>query len=49
MSDFMTKLRDQLQIRMDQSLRVSFGCKTLNMEVTFAENGHRELDMVGFR
>ena len=46
LSDFMTKLRNQLQIRMDQPLRVSFGCKTLKMEVTLAENGLREMDTV---
>ena len=27
LSDFMTKLRNQLQIPMDQPLRVSFGCR----------------------
>ena len=44
LSDFMTKLRNQLQIRMDQLLQVSFGCKTLKMEVSLAENGLGELD-----
>ena len=42
LSDFMIKLRNQLQIKMDQPLRVSFGCKTLKMEVTPAENGLKE-------
>ena len=46
LSDFMTKLRNQLQIRMDQLLQVSFGCKTLKMEVSLAENGLGELDTV---
>ena len=46
LSDFMIKLRNQMQIQMDQPLWVSFGCKTLKMEVTLAENGLRELDTV---
>ena len=46
LSDFMTKLRNQLHIRMGQPLRVSYGCKTLMMEMTLAENGLRELDKV---
>ena len=45
MSNFMTKLRNQLQIRMDQLLRVSFGCKTLKMEVTLAKNGLKEQEL----
>ena len=45
-SNFMIKLRNQLKIRMDQPLRVSYGCKTLKMEVILAENGLKELETV---
>ena len=44
LSDFMTKLRNRLHIRMDQPLRVSFGCKKLEMQNTLAENGLKEQD-----
>ena len=44
--DFLAVLRQQLKIRVDQPLRLRFGCKTLLEGVTLSENGLRGQDTV---